>query len=83
MASAADPKTRIEALRAKRKPLFEELEKDPRKIDLCLEIKVIDDQIAEYSQEMVSERSARSRPPLHRSASSLVPLPHALLRKKS
>jgi hypothetical protein len=49
-------KKKIEGLRAKRKPLFEHYEKNPNEIHLVLEIKVIDDEIAEYRRQIGYEK---------------------------
>jgi hypothetical protein len=43
---------RIQELRDKRKLLWERFENNPKEIRLALELKSIDDQIAEYSQQM-------------------------------
>lgn len=47
---------KVKGLKAKRKPLFEDFEKNPNDTHLVLEIKVIDDEIAEYVRQMNQER---------------------------
>ena len=39
-----------------RKPLFERYEKNPNNTSLVLEIKIVDDQIAECTQQIERER---------------------------
>jgi hypothetical protein len=53
-------KKKIEGLRARRKPLFEWYEKNPTETHLVLEIKIIDDEIAEYSRQMMHEQRSRN-----------------------
>jgi len=43
---------RMQELREKRKLLWERFENNPKEIRLALELKSIDDQIAEYSQQI-------------------------------
>jgi len=57
-------KEKREGLRARRKPLFERYEKTPGDNRLALEIKEIDDQIAECNQQI--ERSRKPRETLPR-----------------
>jgi hypothetical protein len=51
---------KLEELTAKRKPLFEEFENNPQRLHLSLEIKIIDDQIAECNQQIRLGRSTRT-----------------------
>ena len=50
-----------EELIVRRKLLFEEFEKNPQRLHLSLEIKIIDDQIAESTQQIRLGKSARTR----------------------
>jgi hypothetical protein len=43
-------------LKARRKPLFDWYEKNPNDTSLVLEIKIVDDQIAECNQQIERER---------------------------
>ena len=52
---------KLEELVAKRKPLFEQFEKNPKRLHLSLEIKIIDDQIFECNQQIRLKRSTRTR----------------------
>jgi hypothetical protein len=52
---------KLEELIVRRKPLFEEFEKNPQRLHLSLEIKIIDDQIAECNQQIKLEKSTRTR----------------------
>ena len=52
-------KEKRDGLRARRKPLFERYEKNPNDRRLALEIKEIDDQIAECNQQIEHNRKAR------------------------
>ena len=52
-------KEKRDGLRARRKPLFERYEKNPNDRRLALEIKEIDDQIAECNQQIEQNRKAR------------------------
>ena len=45
-------KIRLQELRSERKPLWERFEENPNETDLALELKIIDDQIAECSQQI-------------------------------
>ena len=45
-------KKSLEELRSKRKPLWERFQDHPTEVYLALELKVIDDQIAEYNQQI-------------------------------
>jgi len=51
---------KLKELKARRKPLFEWYEKNPADTRLVLEIKVIDDQIAECTRQIERERLNRS-----------------------
>jgi hypothetical protein len=53
-------KKKVEGLRARRKPLFELYEKNPNEIHLVLEIKTIDDEIAECRQEIEQQKRNRN-----------------------
>jgi len=55
-------KEKREGLRARRKPLFERYEKNPNDHRLALEIKEIDDQIAECDQQIELSRKPRVAP---------------------
>jgi hypothetical protein len=59
LATSDVQKKKVEGLRARRKPLFDWYEKNPNEIHLVLEIKTIDDEIAEYKQQM--EKAKRDR----------------------
>jgi hypothetical protein len=52
-------KKKVEGLRARRKPLFDWYEKNPNEIHLVIEIKNIDDEIAECRQEI--DKAKRNR----------------------
>jgi hypothetical protein len=47
---------RLQELRDKRKPVWERFEKNPTDTHLALELKVIDDQIAECNQQIQGDR---------------------------
>jgi hypothetical protein len=47
---------RLQELRGKRKPLSERFESNPQDTRLALELKIIDDQIAECSREIQGDR---------------------------
>jgi hypothetical protein len=55
-----------EDLKIKRNSLFHEYSKHPHDLHLALEIKTIDDEIAEYTQKMEQER--RSEGPIRQPA---------------
>ncbi len=62
MLPVTDPnslKTLVDELVGKRKPLSEKFEKNPNDTHLALELKLIDNQIAEYNQQMQSDRKKR------------------------
>jgi len=60
LAPAVTWKNKRDELRARRRPLFESYEKSPHDFHLALEIKLIDDQIAECTKQMVQERESRN-----------------------
>jgi hypothetical protein len=60
LATGVNWKTKRDELRARRRPLFESYEKSPHDFHLALEIKLIDDQIAECTKQMVQERGSRN-----------------------
>jgi hypothetical protein len=47
-------------LKARRKPLFDWYEKNPNDTSLILEIKIVDDQIAECNQQIERQRINRN-----------------------
>jgi hypothetical protein len=47
-------------LKARRKPLFDWYEKNPNDTSLVLEIKIVDDQIAECDQQIERQRINRN-----------------------
>jgi hypothetical protein len=47
---------RLQELRDKRKPLSERFENNPKDTHLALELKIIDDQIAECNQQIRADR---------------------------
>jgi hypothetical protein len=55
------PEKKREELRARRAPLVEQLEEDPNQTELALEIKVIDDQIAECTRQIQQKRRPSSQ----------------------
>lgn len=57
------PEKKREELRAKRAPLAEQLEDNPNQTELALEIKVIDDQIAECTRQIQQKRRPFSKKP--------------------
>jgi hypothetical protein len=62
MLPVSDPdslKTLVEELVGKRKPLSERFEKNPNDTHLALELKIIDNQIAEYNAQMQIDRKKR------------------------
>ena len=54
------PEKRLQELKTEREPLFRRLARNPNEIHLALEIKVIDDQIAECNRLIQKERKTRS-----------------------
>ncbi len=60
MLPASDSKkTRLEELTGRRKVLSERFENNPNDTHLALEIKIIDDQIAEFIQQIQADRRKR------------------------
>jgi hypothetical protein len=55
------PEKKREELKAKRAPLAKQLEKNPNQIHIALQIKVIDDQIAECTRLIQQKRGPNSR----------------------
>ena len=60
MLATSDIQKRKLELKARRKPLFEWYEKNPNDTNLVLEIKIVDDQIAECNQQIERERIRRN-----------------------
>ena len=56
MLTTLDVQKRKSELKARRKPLFEWFEKNPNDTSLVLEIKIVDDQIAECNDQIERER---------------------------
>ena len=56
-------KEKRDGLRARRKPLFERYERNPDDNGLAVEIKEIDDQIAQCDQQIGQNRKARETGP--------------------
>ncbi len=54
--AAGEQETTIEELMEKRRPLFARLQSDPNATYLAIEIKAIDDQIAECNREIQEDR---------------------------
>jgi hypothetical protein len=52
-------KVRVDELNGKRKPLSEQFERNPENTGLALELKIIDDQIAECNQQIQADRRKR------------------------
>jgi hypothetical protein len=61
MPSAPGIETQLRELTGRRKPLAERFEKNPTAIRLALEIKVIDDQIAECNRQIQAGKTSRKR----------------------
>jgi hypothetical protein len=55
------PEKKREELRAKRAPLAEKLEKNPNQTHIALQIKAIDDQIAECTRLIQQNRRTTSK----------------------
>jgi hypothetical protein len=60
LSTAIDWKIKRDKLKATRQPLFDRYEKNPHDLHLALEIKTIDDQIAECTNHMAQERGRRN-----------------------
>jgi len=58
--TAIDMKRKREELKAKRNPLFARFLKDPLDTRLALEIKIIDDQVAECVKQKQQQREKRN-----------------------
>ena len=56
MIATSDLQKRKLELKAMRKPLFERYEQNPNNTSLVLEIKIVDDQIAECTKQIERER---------------------------
>ena len=56
MLATSDLRKRKLELKAMRKPLFERYEQNPNNTSLVLEIKIVDDQIAECTKQIERER---------------------------
>jgi len=56
LATSVDWKSKREELKAKRNPLFKRYLKSPEDTHLALEIKEIDDQIAECTEQMLVKK---------------------------
>lgn len=52
-------RTKIDELNGKRKPLSEQFEKNPNNTRLALELRIIDDQIAECNLQIQEDRRKR------------------------
>ena len=52
-------KTRVDELNGKRKPLSTQFERNPGNTHLALELKLIDDQIAECNRQIQEDRRKR------------------------
>jgi hypothetical protein len=52
-------KTRVDELNGKRKPLSAQFERNPGNTHLAVELKMIDDQIAECNQQIQADRRKR------------------------
>jgi hypothetical protein len=59
--TAIDVKRKREELKAKRNLIFERFLKDPLDTHLALEIKIIDDQVAKFAEQMQEERQNGTR----------------------
>ena len=53
------PEKKLQELKTEREPLFRRLASNPNEIHLALEIKIIDDQIAECTRLVQKERKTR------------------------
>jgi hypothetical protein len=52
---------KLKQLAGERKPLAERFEKNPTAIHLALDIKMIDDQVAEFNRQIQADRRSRKR----------------------
>jgi len=60
MSSVKEMQKRKIELKARRKPLFDSFEKHPEDTSLVLEIRIVDDLIAECNQEIEREKINRN-----------------------
>jgi hypothetical protein len=60
LVTAIEAKKKREELKAKRDLLFERYLKNPMETQLALEIKIIDDQIAEHTKQLERKTGSRS-----------------------
>jgi len=60
MLGTSDLRKRKLELKAMRKPLFERYEQNPNNTSLVLEIKIVDDQIAECTQQIDRQRTSEN-----------------------
>jgi hypothetical protein len=60
MLGTSDLQKRKLELKAMRKPLFERYEQNPNNTSLVLEIKIVDDQIAECTQQIDRQRTSEN-----------------------
>jgi hypothetical protein len=58
-ATSGDRKIELEELKARRKLLFKQFVKHPSEVRMSLEIRKIDDQIAELTQRMEPRKGAK------------------------
>jgi hypothetical protein len=59
MSSIPDTEAKLRQLADKRKLLAERFEKNPTVIHLALDIKTIDDQVAEFNRQIQADRRSR------------------------
>ena len=53
---------KLQVLRAEREPLFQQFADNPSQIYLAIEIKLIDDQIAECNQDIQKQKKTQRQP---------------------
>jgi hypothetical protein len=56
------PEKELQVLRAEREPLFQQFADNPSQIYLAIEIKLIDDQIAECNQDIQQKKKTQRQP---------------------
>ena len=56
------PEKTLQVLRAEREPLFQQFTDNPSQIYLAIEIKLIDDQIAECNQDIQQKKKTQRQP---------------------
>jgi hypothetical protein len=56
------PEKKLQVLRAEREPLFQQFADNPSQIYLAIEIKLIDDQIAECNQDIQQKKKTQRQP---------------------